>query len=84
MSRSILTSKGQLTLPRDVREKLGLRSGDRVIFDVDGDTVMLKAEPQRSLSELRGSLPAAREYEGKENERRAARDHVARGVQDPT
>lgn len=32
MTTATLTSKGQLTVPRDVRQRLGLDSGDRVEF----------------------------------------------------
>lgn len=78
MSRATLTSKGQLTVPKDVRERLGLRSGDRVVFEYEGDSVRLKVEGRRGLDELRGSLPATREYPGKEAERKAAREHAAR------
>ena len=79
MSRATLTSKGQLTIPKDVREKLGLKSGDRVVFEFDGDSVHLRVQKQKSLEELKGSLPATREYPGKVTERRTARGHVAQG-----
>lgn len=78
MSRAILTSKGQLTVPKVVRERLGLKSGDRVVFEFEEDSVRLTVEKQRSLEEMRGSLPATRGYPGKEAERRAAREHIAR------
>jgi antitoxin PrlF len=73
-----LTSKGQITVPKDVRERLGLKSGDRVAFEFEGDSVRLRVEKGRSLEELKGSLPATREYTGQEAERKAAREHVAR------
>ena len=78
MSRATLTSKGQLTVPKDVRDRLGLKSGDRVVFDLEGDAVRLRVERRKSLRELMGSLPATREYPGKEAERDAARGHLAR------
>ncbi len=78
MSRSTLTSKGQLTIPKDVRERLGMKRGDRVVFEFEEDSVRLKVEKRRSLEELRGSLPATREYPDKDAERRAAREHVVR------
>lgn len=73
-----MTSKGQLTVPKDVRERLGLKSGDRVVFEFEGDSVRLKAEKRKSLEELRGRLPATREYPGREVEREAAREHAVR------
>ena len=37
MSTSTVTSKGQITLPRDVRKALSLSAGDKVDFvEVDG------------------------------------------------
>lgn len=80
MSRSTLTSKGQLTVPKDVRERLGLKRGDRVVFEFEGDSVRLKVEKRSSLDELRGSLPASRKYPGKDAERQAAREHAAKGA----
>ena len=42
-----LTSKGQITIPLDIRQKLGLEPGTRVEFDIVGGTVrMRKAERQ--------------------------------------
>ncbi|MEO1460267.1 MAG: AbrB/MazE/SpoVT family DNA-binding domain-containing protein [Pseudomonadota bacterium] len=55
---STVTSKGQTTLPKDVREHLGLKAGDKVRYLVIGDEVRL-VRP-RSVMSLCGSLP----YEG--------------------
>jgi len=52
MSESTLTSKGQITIPKRVRERLHLAPGDVVYFDVrDDGTVVLKArnEPVEQL-----------------------------------
>lgn len=73
MSRATLTSKGQITVPKDVRERLGLKSGDHVVFEFDGDSVCFRVEHRKSLEDFKGSLPATREYPGKEAERKAAR-----------
>lgn len=34
-------AKGQVTIPKDVRDVLGVASGDRVTFVVDGNTVRI-------------------------------------------
>ena len=33
-------AKGQVTIPKDVRDVLGVASGDRVTFVVEGNTVL--------------------------------------------
>ena len=37
-----LTSKGQVTIPQDIRERLGLLPGTAVVFDVVGDSVRIR------------------------------------------
>jgi AbrB family looped-hinge helix DNA binding protein len=37
-----LTSKGQVTIPQDIRETLGLLAGTEVEFDIDGDAVRIR------------------------------------------
>ncbi len=34
-------SKGQVTIPKDIREVLGVQSGDRITFVVEGNTVRM-------------------------------------------
>ncbi len=46
MKFSTITSKGQTTIPMEVRKKLDLHAGDRVAFDmVDGNVVLRKLRP---------------------------------------
>jgi len=56
---SAITVKGQATIPKAVREHLGLRPGDRVKFFVhpDGTVVLL---PKLPPSALRGILKPRR------------------------
>ncbi|MCI4367019.1 MAG: AbrB/MazE/SpoVT family DNA-binding domain-containing protein [Thermoplasmata archaeon] len=44
-----ISEKGQITVPKDVRDALGLHPGDRLLFDVEaGDRAILrKARPSR-------------------------------------
>lgn len=39
---SILTQKGQTTIPKEVREHLHLQCGDKVVYVRDGDRVYLQ------------------------------------------
>lgn len=55
MSVATITSKGQLTLPRDVRDDLNLKEGDRVSFEKVGESYVLKPQ-NKSIMELAGIL----------------------------
>ena len=37
-----ITSKGQITVPRDIRRSLGVRPGDRLLFEDDGAGVRVR------------------------------------------
>ena len=47
MQTSMLTSKGQVTIPVEVRKRLGLHPGDRVAFITEEDTVRLVRKEHR-------------------------------------
>jgi antitoxin PrlF len=57
MSEAKMTSKGQITVPKDVRLRLGLKPGDRVRFIVEGDGRVRLLPAKRDISELVGILP---------------------------
>jgi AbrB family looped-hinge helix DNA binding protein len=42
MSGSKLTTKFQATIPKDIRKQLKLSAGDVIVFQVVGDTVIIK------------------------------------------
>ncbi len=42
MHRSRVSSKGQVTIPVEVRQHLGLEPGDVVVYDVEDDRVLLR------------------------------------------
>jgi AbrB family looped-hinge helix DNA binding protein len=46
---STISSKGQITVPQEIRERLGLSAGDRVEFVVEGDQTVIR--PARSESD---------------------------------
>jgi antitoxin PrlF len=56
---SAVTTKGQATIPKAIREHLGIKYGDRVKFFIhpDGSVVLL---PKRPAAALRGIIKAAR------------------------
>ncbi len=56
---SALTAKGQTTIPKAIRDHLGLRPGDRVKFFIhpDGSVALL---PKRPITTLRGIVKPPR------------------------
>jgi antitoxin PrlF len=53
-SSARLTSKGQITIPKNVRSALGLHDGDRVMFRVEGSRAVMARTSD--LLELAGSV----------------------------
>lgn len=50
-----ITSKGQITVPREVRRILGVRAGDRLLFESDGKGVRVRPVRNKSaFSKYRG------------------------------
>lgn len=56
MPTSTVTSKGQITIPRDVREQLRLKAGDRVDFDVSSDGSVRMTAVEADIRQLKGLL----------------------------
>lgn len=40
--RTTLTSKGQVTIPRDLRQHFGLKQGMAIAFEIEGDHIALR------------------------------------------
>lgn len=56
MASAALTSKGQVTIPVEIRRKLGLKAGDRVQFvERDNGEIVLKPK-NRSIMDLHGAV----------------------------
>jgi len=72
-----ITSKGQVTIPAAIRERFGLRQGDRVDFVVEGDEVRIRRV--KTLRDFRGAVPA-RPGADEQAELEAARAHVVKNV----
>ena len=56
MATATVTSKGQITIPRAVRQSLRLRTGDRVEFVVQGRNEAVLKTVTRTVDEVFGLL----------------------------
>ncbi len=53
--QATITSKGQITVPREVRRVLGVRTGDKLLFESDGKGMRVRPIRNRSaFSKYRG------------------------------
>lgn len=59
MSDAVITSKGQITIPKPVRDALGLEQGDRIEF-VSTEEGFLIVPAKRDLRTLKGVLRGRR------------------------
>ena len=50
----ILSSKNQIAIPKAARKKLAIGPGDRLILDVEKDSLILKPKPKSYAKHLRG------------------------------
>jgi len=51
-----LTSKGQTTIPKEIRDGLGMKPGDRISFTLMPDGTVIMRVKRRSLMTLAGVL----------------------------
>jgi AbrB family looped-hinge helix DNA binding protein len=57
MAEATLTSKGQVTIPKKVRDMLHLRPGDRLDFLLEPDGTVRIAPVTASIKDLKGMVP---------------------------
>jgi antitoxin PrlF len=74
-----MSSKGQITVPKAVRDALGIGEGDDVVFRVEGDRAVLARTPD--FLSLAGTIevPAARRNAAWDDVIRRTRATRARG-----
>lgn len=57
MSESTISSKGQVTIPKAIRLRMHLKTGDRLRFVVEADGSVRLAAATRDVATLRDILP---------------------------
>ncbi len=71
-----ITSKGQITLPKKVRDLLHLREGGVVVFEQEDDRIVIK--PAQSLLDYKGYLRGRTKSADVDIVRETARTYVGR------
>ncbi len=57
-------AKGQVTIPKDIREVLGVASGDRITFIVEGNTVRIVNSAVYAMQVLQREMAGEAELAG--------------------
>ncbi|MDO8690457.1 MAG: AbrB/MazE/SpoVT family DNA-binding domain-containing protein [Dehalococcoidia bacterium] len=70
-----LTQKGQVTIPSEIRSRLGLKPHDKVVFEVEGDTAKLRRAESKILKWYGSVAPTE-----KPEDFRRVRDEFEEGV----
>ncbi len=74
-----VTTKGQVTIPKGIRDAFGIRPNDKVDFEREGEKIVLM--PLKTLKDLRGAVKPKRKT-SIADEKKSARAAVAQRVMD--
>jgi len=58
MPHSTVTSKGQTTIPGEIRDALNIKPGDRLEYEVEGDRATIRVHP--GIHALQGALASSK------------------------
>ena len=47
-----LREKGQIVIPKEVRDYFGLKKGSKVIFEIKDDEIIIKPQPKEEFLEI--------------------------------
>jgi len=61
MATATLTQKGQITIPKKIRQKLNLKPNHKIIFVMREGQIIMK--PVRDILSLRGAVPVTKEQD---------------------
>ena len=64
MEISRVTSKGQITIPIEIRKKLNLKTGDKVVFIEEGDKIIFANSSMIALREFQEGMEGEAERAG--------------------
>lgn len=73
---SKVTSKGQITLPKEVRELLHIRTGSIVVFEKDKERLVVKTA--KTLQDFKGVLKGRQKHADFEEMRKNAKEYVGK------
>jgi AbrB family looped-hinge helix DNA binding protein len=63
-----ITSRGQITIPSDIRKRLGVTEGDKVVFIEDGNRIVVANAAKIAFADMRTAFAGEAERLGLKNE----------------
>jgi AbrB family looped-hinge helix DNA binding protein len=73
-----MTSKGQVTIPKEIREFLSAQAGTLVVFEREDDRIVIR--PHKTLRDYRGVLKGRGKSRSFDEIRRAAKEAAGKRV----
>jgi AbrB family looped-hinge helix DNA binding protein len=67
MELAKITSKGQITIPRDIRVKMNLKTGDKILFFEENDKFFLQNSNSVVLADFQKAMEGAAQEAGFKN-----------------
>jgi antitoxin PrlF len=68
MELAKLTSKGQITIPIDIRRKLGIKEGDKILFIEEAGRIYILNSSMEALKEAQAAFSGEAERTGLKKE----------------
>ncbi len=78
MGTSSVTSKGQVTIPSKIRRLLGIKPGDRLLFEPDGQEVRIRVVAKHRASDFLGVFPTHEPFPGTQSIRESTAKSLAK------
>lgn len=78
---SVMTQKGQVTIPYFIRQKLALEPGIRISFHLENE--IIKISPLPSFFEFRGSIKSKKDFDIKKMREEAKKNLSRRYGKNP-
>jgi AbrB family looped-hinge helix DNA binding protein len=67
MELAKITSKGQVTIPRDIRQKMNLKTGDKILFIEENEKFFIQNSNSVVLAEFQKAMKGAAKEAGFKN-----------------
>ena len=79
MLESTITRKGQVTIPKAIRDRLGVKEGEKILFVMRGEEVVFTVV-KKTILDLRGSVQPSAHPEDYGKIRQSVRQTIAKKV----